>query len=97
MTPSAHKNFTMEKSTATRSNTSDNLTQPPDHSKTPDTSNEPNDKVLGVLNQNLHSKNKSSENTSEKDDIMAIQMINLLNCTSPYLLQIHITTTREIT
>ena len=53
MTPSAHENSTMVKSTVTNSNTYDNPVQPPDHSQTSDVSNVPYDMVLEASDQKL--------------------------------------------
>ena len=62
MTPSAHENSAMEKSTATSSITFNNPDQPLDHSKVPGTSNATVGKVLAKLQPNTVNTEKTMEN-----------------------------------
>ena len=98
MTLSAHKKETMAKSTVPRSTTSNNLVQPPDHSKTPDTSNATIDKVVVASEHKLQSNTTITRNhrkTMIQQCIcsMKIQKMNPLYLLPPTPLRIHTTMT----
>ena len=101
MTPSAHKNSTMAKSTATSPITLNNPAQPPYDSKNPIVSHAPIGKTLDDSVNKLHPNTANTEKTPENDDAMHLPDDELdddtINSVDEPPLLIHSTMTWEIT